>query len=210
MRVAWRLYLYILRINKEAHLNNLLAMTFVAALLMPLAVPAAEPNEKTVFVTNESFKGKNLGGLTGADDKCRTEADDPASIVPSGNYLAWLSDGTDSPDTRFTKSSHPYILPDGSKIAEDYSDLTDGSILHPLDMEATGNRINGADKFWTGTFADGKSASHSVTCTGWKADPLTYHKGMHGQTDLTTSSWSTLHANDSCTTSYSRLLCFQQ
>ena len=94
----------------------------------------------------------------------------------------------DSPDTRFTKSSHPYILPDGSKIAEDYSDLTDGSILHPLDMEPTGNRIIGLDKFWTGTLADGKSASHSVTCTGWKADPLTYHKGMHGQTDLTTSS----------------------
>ena len=174
------------------------------------AVPAADPNEKTVFVTNDSFKGKNLGGLTGADDKCQAEADDPASIVPSGTYLAWLSDGTDSPDTRFTKSSHPYILPDGSKIAEDYSDLTDGSILHPLDMEPTGNRIMGLDKFWTGTLADGKSAPHSVTCTGWKADPLTYHKGMHGQTDLTTSSWSTLHANDSCRNSYSRLLCFQQ
>ena len=96
-----------------AHMNKQLTMTFVATLLMSIAVPAVDHNGKTVFVTNESFKGKNLGGLTGADGKCQAEADDPASIVPSGTYLAWLSDGTDSPDTRFTKSSHPYILPDG-------------------------------------------------------------------------------------------------
>ncbi len=82
-------------------MNKRLTMTIVAPLLMSIAVLAADPNEKTVFVTKASFKS-NLGGLTGADDKCQAEADDPASIVPSGTYLAWLSDGTDSPDTRFT------------------------------------------------------------------------------------------------------------
>ena len=191
-------------------MNKLSTMIAAAALLIACAAPVSnDRNERTVFVTNAKFTGKNLGGLTGADSKCQAEADDPASIVPSGTYLAWLSDGTDSPDTRFTKSSHPYMLPDGTKVAEDYSDLTDGSILHPLDMEPTGNRIKGSDNIWTGTLADGKSASHSVTCTGWK-DPLTYHKAMHGQTGLTTSSWSNMHANDSCRNSYARLLCFQQ
>jgi len=88
-------------------MNKQLTMTFVATLLMSIAVQAADPNEKTVFVTSASFKGKNLGGLAGADSKCQAEADDPASIVPSGTYMAWLSDGTDSRNTRFTKSSHP-------------------------------------------------------------------------------------------------------
>ena len=184
-------------------------MTFASALLMSIAVPAADPNQRTVFITSAAFNS-SLGGLIGADAKCQAEADDPASIVPSGTYMAWLSDGTDSPDTRFTKSSHPYLLPDGTKVAEDYTDLTDGSILHPLDMEPTGNRINGLDKFWTGTWADGTTTPLSVTCTGWKADPLTGHYGMHGQTNVTTSSWSTRHSNHSCRNSSARLLCFQQ
>jgi hypothetical protein len=149
-----------------------------------------------------------MGGLAGADAKCQAEADGPASIVPSGTYLAWLSDGTDSPDTRFTKSSHPYMLPDGTKIAEDFTDLTDGSILHAINIDPTGKRL-GQKLFWTGTNADGTTAPQSVTCTGWKPDHLSYHHGMHGQTNVTTSSWSTMHSAHTCR-SLNRLLCFQQ
>ena len=88
-------------------MNKLLTVISAAALLAVIAGPVfADHNQKTVFITSAKFKG-NLGGLTGADDKCQAEADGPASIVPSGIYLAWLSDGTDSPDIRFTKSSHP-------------------------------------------------------------------------------------------------------
>ncbi len=65
------------------------------------------------------------------------------------------------------------------------------------------------NKLLTMTFADGTTAPQSVTCTGWKADPLPYHHGMHGQTNLTTSSWSTMHSNHYCRKS-ARLLCFQQ
>ena len=98
-------------------MNKLLTMISAVALLTAIAGSAyADQHEKTVFITSAKFKG-NLGGLAGADDKCQAEADGPASIVPSGTYLAWLSDGTDSPDTRFTKSSHPYMLPDGTKLA---------------------------------------------------------------------------------------------
>ncbi len=106
-------------------------MISAMALLTVVTGPAnSETKEKTVFVTSITFDG-NTGGLAGADEKCQADADRPASIVPEGTYLAWLSDGTDSPDTRFTKSSHPYILPDGTMIAEDSADLTDGSLLQP-------------------------------------------------------------------------------
>jgi hypothetical protein len=189
-------------------MNKLLTMAFAAALLTACAATVSnERNEKTVFVTKASFNS-NLGGLTGADDKCQAEADSPASIVPPGTYMAWLSDGTDSPDTRFTKSSHSYMLPDGTKIAEDFTDLTDGSLLHAINIDPTGKGL-GQKLFWTGTNADGTTAPQSVTCTGWDADPQSWHKGMHGQTNLTTSSWSIMHAAHGCR-SRIRLLCFQQ
>jgi len=92
------------------------------------------------------------------------EADDPASIVPSGTYMAGLSDGSDSPNTRFTKSSHPYILPDGTKIAENYIDLTDGSILVAINISATGQAV-GYQQIWTGTNADGTTFRINDTCS---------------------------------------------
>ena len=70
-----------------ARMNELLTMTFAAAFLVAVAGPAYA--QKTVFVKSAKFNG-NLGGLAGADDKCQAEADGPASIVPSGTYLAWL------------------------------------------------------------------------------------------------------------------------
>jgi len=189
-------------------MNKLLTMISAVALLTAIAGSAyADQHEKTVFITSAKFKG-NLGGLAGADDKCQAEADGPASIVPSGTYLAWLSDGTDSPDTRFTKSAHPYMLLDGTKIAENYTDLTDGSILHAINIDSTGKTL-GLQEFWTGTKADGTTAPLALTCTGWK-DPLPYHNGMHGQTNKTNPTWSTMHPTHSCRNHFEPLLCFQQ
>jgi hypothetical protein len=189
-------------------MNKLLTMTFAAALLTALAGPAyADQHEKTVFVTSVSFNG-NLGGLRGADDKCQAQADGPASVVPSGTYLAWLSDGTDSPNTRFTKSAHPYILPNGTKIAEDFTDLTDGSLLHSIDIDTTGEPV-GLKEFWSGTNADGTSASSSVICDGWTADPVANYRGMAGRTSLSSSLWSSQWGGPRCSMTF-RLVCFQQ
>ncbi len=184
-------------------MNKLLTMISAAALFTAITGPAYA--QKTIFVTSATFDG-NLGGLTGADDKCQAEADGPASIVPSGTYLAWLSDGTDSPDTRFTKSSHPYMLPDGTKIAEDFTDLTDGSILHTINIDTTGKSL-GLQRFWTGTNADGTSAQQLVLCDGW-TDPLASSRGLTGSTIQTSTLWSA-RSSWRCSRSY-RLACFQQ
>jgi hypothetical protein len=189
-------------------MNKLLTKIFAAALLADLAGPAyADDNEKIIFVTSASFKG-NLGGLTGADAKCQAEADGPASIVPSGTYLAWLSDGTDSPDTRFTKTAHPYMLPDGTKIAEDFFDLTDGSIPHALDVDPTGKPL-GLTYYWTGTNADGTTAQTLATCDGWTADPVINFRGMAGSIVRGPTLWSSGYASMSCSVRY-KLACFQQ
>jgi len=143
----------------------------------------------------------------GADEKCMAEADDPASIVPSGTYMAGLSDGSDSPNTRFTKSSHPYILPDGTKIAENYIDLTDGSILVAINITATGQAV-GHQQIWTGTNADGTTFRINDTCSAWGDSPPSYVFGMTGHTALKNTSWSS-YRGYYCRRSY-RLACFQQ
>ena len=190
-------------------MNYPLVVVSTAALLLAMAVSAAERNEKTVFVTSDSFDS-NLGGLAGADAKCQAEADGPASIVPSGTFLAWLSDGTNSPNSRFTKSSHPYVLPNGTRIAENYTDLTDGSILNPINLGAHGKPI-GYQTFWTGTRADGSSARSDEsdgTCGGWAMAPPAGKYGMSGHTGKKTSAWTNYHG-DGCI-STRKLACFQQ
>ena len=188
-------------------MNKLLTMAFAAALLTACAAPIpTERNEKTVFVTSVRFNG-NLGGLKGADDKCQAQADDPASIVPSGTYLAWLSDGTESPNTRFTKSSHPYLLPDGTRIAENYTDLTDGSIQHFINIDPTGKTVS-RNYIWTGTNEDGTTAQSIRVCAGWM-DPFTLARGMVGSTGHTLTTWSS-QTESRCNNFLHRLACFQQ
>ncbi len=167
----------------------------------------ADRHERAVFATSASFNG-NLGGLAGADAKCQAEADDPASIVPAGTYLAWLSDGNDSPETRFTKSSHPYMLPDGTKIAEDFTDLTSGSILRAPDIDPAGKPL-GLTRYWTGTNPDGTTTKYFLTCDGWTADPVTNFIGMAGSIRDGSSLWSSSDPASACSQPH-RLVCFQQ
>ncbi len=94
--------------------------------------PLEEPNldgfgcaSKKVFVTSETYTS-NLGGLAGADQKCNALA---ATAGLSGTYMAWLSDSSAGPDTRFTRSDIPYALVDGTLIASDWDDLVDGALL---------------------------------------------------------------------------------
>ena len=94
--------------------------------------PLEEPNldgfgcaSKKVFVTSETYTS-NLGGLAGADQQCNALA---ATAGLSGNYMAWLSDSSAGPDTRFTRSDIPYALVDGTLIASDWDDLVDGALL---------------------------------------------------------------------------------
>jgi hypothetical protein len=189
-------------------MKYLSTMISAMALLTVVTGPAySDTKEKTVFVTSTSFNG-NIGGLAGADDKCQAGADGPTSIVPEGTYRAWLSDGTDSPDTRFTKSSHPYILPDGTKIAEDFADLTDGSLLHPINVEANGKNL-GLAYIWTGTNSDGTTAPDYLTCDKWTADPVVNFHGKGGRTNRVDKLWSDRIARVSCARRH-RLWCFQQ
>ncbi|MCA9876161.1 MAG: hypothetical protein KC442_00200, partial [Thermomicrobiales bacterium] len=100
----------------------------------------------SVFVSSDFFTGGEIGGLTGADAKCQSLAD---AAGLSGIFKAWLSDGNQSPDTRFSFFSGPWRLPpnavDGGDlppvVATDLEDLTTCGatcLKHPINRTETG------------------------------------------------------------------------
>lgn len=115
---------------------------------------------KRVFVTDFVYKG-NLGGLTGGDAKCQARAN---AVGLGGTWKAWLSDSTTNAKDRIANGR--YIrLGDNALIANNISDLTDGSIAHPINRNTRGNLVSGGYT-WTGTGWNG-TVSSSNTCSNW-------------------------------------------
>jgi hypothetical protein len=117
-----------------------------------------------VFVTSSRHEG-NLGGLAGADAICQDRAEAGGSRAAPGVYLAWLSDATASPSTRFTQASVPYRLVDGTAIADDWADLVDGSLDAPIQVLESGSLAPPVHAVWTGTETDGTRDADD--CAGW-------------------------------------------
>jgi hypothetical protein len=148
----------------------------------------------TVFVTSQAFDG-NLGGLAGADQKCNDAA---AAAGLFGTYKAWLSDDTGSPSTRFTQSDRPYALVDGTVVADDWADLTDGALQNRINLDEHGAVIaplsySGWPLVWTATQVDGSLwapyAAAWSSCSNWTtASDL--RGGYWGRADVANSDWT--------------------
>ncbi len=128
---------------------------------------------KRVFLTKEQFTG-NLGGLDGADATCQQLAGDAG--LP-GIYRAWLSDLTGSPSTRFTQSSTPYFLLNGTVIADDWADLTDGELNAPIHVYEDGTVRpiveDSLETVWSGTDESGAlntAGGFPFYCSNWTSD----------------------------------------
>ncbi len=139
--------------------------------------PACERDARFVFVSSTTFQAGALGGLQGADDHCDKLAKKGGLV---GRYRAWLSDADTSPALRFAKSDLPYILPasqlgTGVVVAEDWADLVDGALLHPIQVTEKGELIIigesclSADVLaWTHTSATAGPRGSDADCGGWK------------------------------------------
>lgn len=167
--------------------------------------PMPIPTTKLVFVTSTGFTA-NLGGLAGADDKCNSLA--AAAGLP-GTYLAWLSDGTNSPDTRFNKSTNPYIRAfDSATVANDYADLTDGALINPIVLDENGTSA-GPARVWTNVSPNGTTDSGSHHCFSWRSTSGSII-GLTGTASLPDSRWTKKSAAICAAQFTSRLYCFQQ
>ena len=140
-----------------------------------------------VFVTSQAFTG-NLGGIAGADQKCQDLAD--AAGLP-GTYLAWLADSgpASAPASRFTQAPNAYLQPGiGSAapqvVADDWADLTDGSLDRPFDVTENGNQIGGAFNVWTNVTIAGALLSAVHHCSDWTSTDVNGYLGFGKRTDL--------------------------
>ena len=117
-----------------------------------------------VFFSSTRHDG-NLGGLSGADAICQSLA---AAAGLGGTYQAWLSDDTNSPSSRFVHSTGPYRLVNGTTIAANFADLTDGTLLASIKVTETGVTLAFPDDLaWTNTRFDGARDDDNQTCANW-------------------------------------------
>lgn len=170
----------------------------------------------TVFVTSTTHQG-DLGGLTGADTICNGLAQ---AAGLGGAFLAWLSDGTGSPATRFDKTSGPYQLVNGITIASDWAALTAGTLANPIDVTETRGGVGAANRVLSDTNPDGSCrscASSENNCDRWTEAGQAETMGNYGIAGATNSDWTNRTNSVSCsgwldgdTTHQYRLYCFQQ
>jgi hypothetical protein len=109
--------------------------------------------DSIVFISSETYQGFNLGGLYGADQRCRSLAAKAGLLRPE-TFRAWLSTPTMSAADRMSHSRGRYTLVNGLVIANDWASLTSGACLTPRSRwtrtPSPRTRVS-----WTGTLADG-------------------------------------------------------
>jgi hypothetical protein len=162
--------------------------------------PTSVPLYKLVFITSTTYTG-NLGGLSAADQICQNLA---SQAGLSGSYKAWLSDSATSVSSRIAHASVPYQRIDGVIVANDWGDLTDGSLLAPISITESGAAVSGTG-VWTNTKIGGLTASTTNTCADWGS---TSGQSIKGYAGSTTGSW-TISALLGCSY-YLHLYCFQE
>ena len=79
-----------------------------------------------------------------------------------------------------------YFKPGGGIVALSYGDLTDGSLISPIDEDENGNLVGGgaANRAWTGTNAMGDGLD-GAKCSDWTSGGA--GRGAQGQVPSTAS-----------------------
>jgi hypothetical protein len=140
-----------------------------------------------VFVTSRGVDDANLfdgnvGGLDGADTKCTDAADD------GGTWTAWLSDPNGNARDRIRDGE--YQLLNGTVVANDKADLTDGSLDAAIDLDENLDTVQSGfeSHVWTATETDGNYGD-SGTCFNWTSnDALDF--GQVGESTAVDGTWT--------------------
>ena len=164
-------------------------------------------------MTSAKFDGDWVG-TSGANDLCNTAAT-AAKLPGAGNYRAWLSDATDSPETKFFKSTLPYKRPDGTTIiATSWTELISNSLMAPIIQTEKKNTLSGANPncndfnnlVWTNTTAFGLNDSEAH-CLGWTSNLNPVRAGVGNALEIS-NDWT--EGCDLNCMSTARLYCFEQ
>ncbi len=157
---------------------------------------------KIVFVTSIKYNGA-MGGISGANSLCATRA---TAGGLTGTFKAWISTSSaNDPESAFTHHTHGYVLPNGTKVADDWSDLTDGTLDNPINQNESGSSTGGS--VWTTTDETGQYDGSGNTCSNW-ASSSSGVSGTIGDADSTTG-WSNYGYTRACNLT-NKLFCFEQ
>jgi len=160
-------------------------------------------NANLLFVSSETYTG-DLGGLAGADATCQALADG-AKLPSTGRFRAWLSDGENSPLTRFGPPLEgAFILPNGTQVAASWAGLISNADLNStINVNELKVQVPKPHRVWSNTGADGSSLE-GLDCNGWSVGDDSA-KGSYGNLAAQDVEWtdsSSLQCNK-----YYRLYC---
>jgi cysteine-rich repeat protein len=153
------------------------------------------------FITSTTYNG-NLGGQSGAAAKCQSRAN---SAGLGGTWDAWIGTNVNGPATRFVPAALGYVRVDGVLIANDFADLTNGSLDQTLSISEYGDSLSGYE-VWTGSSWSGVATS--ATCTNWTSSSAGV-TGEYGLSNSISSTWSDAGSPAACNVTR-RLYCFEQ
>ncbi|MFQ5349871.1 MAG: hypothetical protein ACE5EG_05445, partial [Thermoanaerobaculia bacterium] len=163
--------------------------------LDPTDVPPPAPAGKKVFATSTTYNG-NLGSIAGAHAKCQARAG--AAGLP-GTFKAWISGrttgfGDQNAADDLSHATVPYELVNGTKVADDWADLTDGTLDHAIDRDEFGNSVSGS--VWTNTETNGMAhditrdcGPGSSTAAVWTSSSG-FESGRYGTSTASNSGWT--------------------
>lgn len=164
--------------------------------------------ERYVFVTSDVYTGEDIGAAIGADGRCNARAALAGTLpqLVGRSFQAWVSDdlANFTASARLTHGTRPYRLVNGVLVANDWNQLTSGSILHPINVTEQGSVV-GQELVWTGTNALGEVATK--TCTSWSINGAD-NTGTVGRANVTDSTW-TNSGISMCGVGH-RLYCFER
>jgi hypothetical protein len=158
--------------------------------------------ERVVFVTKGTYVGAAVGGLAGADAKCQAAAaTSTVARIKGHTFRAWLGTAAAPASARLAHGTKPYVLANGTTVAKNWTDLTDGGLNAGISRDETNATTDGGA--WTGTNTNGTASAS--TCGAWDTAQAL---GQRGNVGGSGDGWTDA-TNADCTESF-HLYCFEE
>lgn len=146
---------------------------------------APTPEQRRIVFVSTSAWTSTTSPAT-RDTRCNQDA---GAAGLCGTYKAWVANGGSNNVSSTTNVA--YYRTDGTKVADNWADLTDGTLDAAIDKYASGANASGWD-VWTGISSNG--TVNAATCSNWTNQTFT---GRSGLTNQTNSAW-TSNSTDDC------------
>ncbi|MCY0988561.1 DUF4215 domain-containing protein [Nannocystis sp. ILAH1] len=162
-----------------------------------------------IFASAALHNDGDLGGLEGADSRCRQYA------LQSGladdtwkTFVAWLSDSDHDVRDRLYPGRGRYVRTDGVIVVASFEQLFSGSLEAPINVDEHGNQDIGGGVL-TGTQPDG-TAAPGTHCDNWTSSALSDFSVYEGSSSATDEFW-TMYPDPPtpCAGFLSRLYCIE-